>query len=369
MSETEGIDTDDKSAGDWRIRLAFIIFVAIAVAVVWVTNQLLTERFTETTRNRAEVRLALYTGNLQSELQRNSTVPLLLSRDPALIGALNSSDFSQTTQRLIGYKEEIGAASLLLLNMEGRAVASTNRLELGSQHRAAPYFVEALRSDETVFATTRSDNGRHRLHLLPPDRGERADAGRDRGGRGPQALRGVVGRVLRRGDGDRFRRQDRAVHRRPLARPDRGGGAGRALRAVGHPARAAGDGGLGGPAGGRVLPGRHGDAAGGAHRVPGLADGVLHHLRERAGAGEHLHRSRDHGLRDSPGRRAVPAEPPGDQPVGVLPAGVGGTSPAERARCSGKSPNGSGRKRTSRWPNRRSSSRRNWRCWARCRRA
>jgi two-component system C4-dicarboxylate transport sensor histidine kinase DctB len=159
MSDGDGIGTDDKSAGDWRIRVAFITFVAIAVAVVWITNQLLTERFTETTRNRAEVRLALYTGNLQSELQRNSTVPLLLSRDPALIGALNSADFSQTTQRLIGYKEEIGAASLLLLDMEGRAVASTNRHELGSQHRTAPYFIEALRSDETVFATTPSDSG------------------------------------------------------------------------------------------------------------------------------------------------------------------------------------------------------------------
>jgi two-component system, NtrC family, C4-dicarboxylate transport sensor histidine kinase DctB len=95
MSETDQIDTDERSGRDWRVRLAFITFVAIAVAVVWVTNQLLTERFTETTRNRAEVRLALYTGNLQSELQRNSVVPLLLSRDPALIGALNSGDFTR----------------------------------------------------------------------------------------------------------------------------------------------------------------------------------------------------------------------------------------------------------------------------------
>jgi two-component system, NtrC family, C4-dicarboxylate transport sensor histidine kinase DctB len=159
MSDSEGIDTDERSGGDWRVRLAFITFVAIAVAVVWVTNQLLTERFTETTRNRAEVRLALYTGNLQSELQRNSAVPLLLSRDPALIGALSSADFSQTTQRLIGYREEIGAASLLLLDIEGRAVASTDRLELGSQHRTAPYFFEALRSNDTVFTTTQRDNG------------------------------------------------------------------------------------------------------------------------------------------------------------------------------------------------------------------
>jgi len=159
MSDSGRINEEERPGADWRVRIAFITFVAIAIAVVWITNQLLTERFTETTRNRAEVRLALYTGNLQSELQRNSVVPLLLSRDPALIGALNSGDFSQTTQRLIGYREEIGAASLLLLDLDGRAVASTDRLELGSLHRAAPYFIEALRSSDTVFTTTQRDNG------------------------------------------------------------------------------------------------------------------------------------------------------------------------------------------------------------------
>jgi two-component system C4-dicarboxylate transport sensor histidine kinase DctB len=159
MSDSGRIDGDERSGADWRVRIAFITFVAIAIAVVWVTNQLLTERFIETTRNRAEVRLALYTGNLQSELQRNSVVPLLLARDPALIGALNSGDFSQTTQRLIGYREEIGAASLLLLDLDGRAVASTDRTELGSLHRGVPYFIEALRSTDTVFTTTQRENG------------------------------------------------------------------------------------------------------------------------------------------------------------------------------------------------------------------
>ncbi len=159
MNDTADTDDSQRAVASWRTRASFIVFVAIAVAVVWFTNQLLTERFTESTRNRAEVRLALYTGNLQSELQRNSVVPLLLSRDPAVIGALNSGDFSQTTQRLITYRDEIGAASLLLLDREGRAVASTDRNELGSQHRAAGYFVEALRSNDTVFTITRHDNG------------------------------------------------------------------------------------------------------------------------------------------------------------------------------------------------------------------
>ncbi|HGG06463.1 MAG TPA: sensor histidine kinase, partial [Aliiroseovarius sp.] len=59
--------------------------MTLAVTVVWVSNRWLTERYTETTRNRAELRIALYTGNMISELQRNSVVPLLLSRDPLLI--------------------------------------------------------------------------------------------------------------------------------------------------------------------------------------------------------------------------------------------------------------------------------------------
>jgi two-component system, NtrC family, C4-dicarboxylate transport sensor histidine kinase DctB len=75
----------------WRAALRRVrVILVVGRDHVYFTNVLLTERFTETTRNRAELRLALYTGNVQSELQRNSVVPLLLSRDPALIGALNS---------------------------------------------------------------------------------------------------------------------------------------------------------------------------------------------------------------------------------------------------------------------------------------
>lgn len=135
--------------------------ITLAVAVVFFSNKLLTERYTETTRNRAELRVALYSGNLISELQRNSVVPLLLSRDPAFISALNSSDFSQSTARLISYLDEIEAASLLLLDRDGRAVAATNREILGSQHRSDPYFISALRSNDTVFTTAQTESGQY----------------------------------------------------------------------------------------------------------------------------------------------------------------------------------------------------------------
>ena len=142
-----------------RLRAAIGILVVVAVGVVWFTNLFLTERFTESTRNRAELRLALYSGNLLSELKRASIVPQLLARDPALIGALNSNDFSQSTQRLISYLEEIGAESLLLLDNDGRTVAATDRSLIGSSHRTSAYFVNAVRSNDTVFTTAESDRG------------------------------------------------------------------------------------------------------------------------------------------------------------------------------------------------------------------
>ncbi len=151
-------ETELEPGAIWRIRAFFILFVAVAVSVVWVTNSFLTQRFTDTVRSRAEVRLALYSGNLLSELQRNSVVPLLLSRDPALIGALNSGDFSQSTQRLISYRQEIGAASLMLLDTDGRVVAATDRNVLSSQRRTNPFFVDAMRSNETVFTTYKAED-------------------------------------------------------------------------------------------------------------------------------------------------------------------------------------------------------------------
>ncbi len=143
----------------WRVRGALILLSAVAVATVFVTNRFLTDRFTESTRNRAELRLALYSGNLVSELRRNAIVPQLLARDPALIGALNSGDFSQSSQRLISFVDEIGAASLMLLDRDGRTVAATSRERLGEQHRSQAYFVEALRSNATVFTSQRQEVG------------------------------------------------------------------------------------------------------------------------------------------------------------------------------------------------------------------
>jgi two-component system C4-dicarboxylate transport sensor histidine kinase DctB len=139
--------------------VAVVVLLLIAVTVVSVTNKLLTERFTESTKNRAELRLALYGGNLLSELRQNAIVPQLLARDAELIGALNSKDYTASTRRLISFVEEIGAASLMLFDIDGRTVAATDRNRLGSSHRSESYFVDAIRSSATVFTVFPRESG------------------------------------------------------------------------------------------------------------------------------------------------------------------------------------------------------------------
>ncbi|WP_424833737.1 sensor histidine kinase [Ruegeria sp.] len=143
----------------WPLRFAVILLLLATILTVWITNNLLTSRFTESTRNRAEVRLALYSGNLLSELRRNAIVPQLLARDPTLISALQSSDFTLSTQRLISFVEEIGAASLVLLDRDGRTVAATDRNRIGEGHRSSPYFVDAIRSNSTIFSVIPRESG------------------------------------------------------------------------------------------------------------------------------------------------------------------------------------------------------------------
>lgn len=157
MSANE--ETVPRTGFPWWGRVALGLVCLLAVVIVWVTNQFLTQRFTETVRNRAEVRYTLYMGNLVSELQRNSIVPQLLVRDPELIAALQTGDYSRSSIRLMTLVDEIGAHSILLFDRDGRIVAATERTRLGEQHRDRPYFTNALRSGATVFTTLPAETG------------------------------------------------------------------------------------------------------------------------------------------------------------------------------------------------------------------
>lgn len=143
----------------WWFLPLLVAFIAAAVTVIWVTNSFLAERFTDTTRNRAEVRLALYTGQILSEVQRTSVVPLLLARDPGLITALETSAYTSSSQLLISAQSEISASSIQLLDLTGRVVAATDRTWIGRNLGTDAGFVQAQRMRETVFSVTERDTG------------------------------------------------------------------------------------------------------------------------------------------------------------------------------------------------------------------
>ncbi|KJZ20976.1 cytochrome C biogenesis protein CcmE [Loktanella sp. S4079] len=143
------------------MRLSILVVCVFALIVIYVSNQVLTKRFTTTISDSSEVRLALYVTNVTSELQRNSVVPQLLARDPQLIRALESRDFSNSSEHLVSYVSEIGSSSLMLLDRIGETVAATNAEEVGVFHTQEPYFMDALQSGQTVYSTVRDDDGNY----------------------------------------------------------------------------------------------------------------------------------------------------------------------------------------------------------------
>ena len=160
MTSADTTDLDDPAKGwPWRVKLAVALLLLVAAGIVFVSNRLLTDRYADDTRNRAEVRLALYTGNMMSELQRTSVVPLLLARDPELVRALIDGNFSATSAKLIALQAEIGVASIRLVDMDGRVVGATNRNILGANYKNEMYFVDAQRTNETIFTAVKRDAG------------------------------------------------------------------------------------------------------------------------------------------------------------------------------------------------------------------
>ncbi|MCA8880892.1 MAG: sensor histidine kinase [Rhodobacteraceae bacterium] len=144
----------------FRPRLVLALLAVVAVVVIWISVAVLTARHTQIVSNQAELRLTLFSGNVMSELRRNSIVPQLLARDPLLTQALETGDYSGTSERLVEFRDEIGAERLMLLDRNGIAVASSDPADLGTDHRSMPYLLDALRSNATVFTTVLDDPDR-----------------------------------------------------------------------------------------------------------------------------------------------------------------------------------------------------------------
>ena len=139
------------------------ISLFVAVLVVWGSYGYFTQSFTENLRSQAQTRAALYAGNIKSTLQKHSVVPFLLAQNATLSTAIRSNNYASTSQRLIEISQEIGSASVFLLDISGRVVASSNRRQIGKFFRDQPYFINALRNVSTVFSTTSNEQNTYRF--------------------------------------------------------------------------------------------------------------------------------------------------------------------------------------------------------------
>lgn len=133
--------------------------VVLACVVVVLLDDWLSESFTVDTRNRAELRLVLYAGNIEAELQRTQVLPILLARDPVLREALQTASYAAVPTSLIQLQAEVGAASIELLDLNGRVVGATDRTRLGIQRGTEPVFVDSRRAVSTVFSVQPRDSG------------------------------------------------------------------------------------------------------------------------------------------------------------------------------------------------------------------
>lgn len=136
---------------DGMLRLIIAVAIVIMAVLLWFSNVYFTSKFTESARIDAAVRSTLYAGNISSAMERQSIVPLILSRDDALISALSSKDYTATSQRLISFLEELDVAAVMLHDLDGRIVASSDRRRLGSVANDAGYFSTGLRQSGTTF--------------------------------------------------------------------------------------------------------------------------------------------------------------------------------------------------------------------------
>jgi two-component system C4-dicarboxylate transport sensor histidine kinase DctB len=125
--------------------------------VLWASASFLTDRFTTEQREKSLQRAGLYASTISATLQRNAYVPLLLSRDQTLIYALITGDYSATSTRLISFKEDLSAASIILMDINGLVVAATEPRDIFVEEERPGFFVRALREKDTVFQALRID--------------------------------------------------------------------------------------------------------------------------------------------------------------------------------------------------------------------
>lgn len=162
----QGATVPRRSAPSSRfwMRTGLLASVVAMILVIWASHIYLTRAFSVDQNSDATVRATLYAGAIQSTMQRHSVVPLLLSRDPILIQALETGQYQGAEERLASFRAEIGAGSIFLLDHEGQIVAASDERPGEQYDGDKAYFTSATADTGTVFSIIENDDGAYSFH-------------------------------------------------------------------------------------------------------------------------------------------------------------------------------------------------------------
>lgn len=144
------------------VRFFIILFIIFGILLILITNLALTAKFSQETTKQAELRLQLYINSIESELERNRFITLLIAGDPKLQTILRNNNQKRVNHYVQKYTKYY-KQNITLLDAHGYLLTSNEESLTNNQHANQKYFKSALQSDQIIFTTILNQNKKNRF--------------------------------------------------------------------------------------------------------------------------------------------------------------------------------------------------------------
>ncbi|MBB5514635.1 two-component system C4-dicarboxylate transport sensor histidine kinase DctB [Rubricella aquisinus] len=141
-----------------------VLLAALLISgLLWISNIVLTDRYTATLAERALVRSTLHSSAVSQQLTNYQVATALMAQDRTLVAGLSGGAVDRTLFHLASLQAETGVEALYLYSGTGTLIA--NSVPEGSplNHASAPYFQAALDQDASIFAMVTINEGDQRF--------------------------------------------------------------------------------------------------------------------------------------------------------------------------------------------------------------
>jgi len=151
-----------------------VLFAVIVAAAIFGLYTVAYAYFQELEIQQVRNRSALYQTTLTDALERYRHLPLVLSEDPQIAGALFGVNVDRINRRLARIAEDTRVEAVYLMNRDGLTLAASNHADpltfLGENYGFRPYFQEALAGGRGEFFAIGATTGRPGYFLAEPVR-------------------------------------------------------------------------------------------------------------------------------------------------------------------------------------------------------